>query len=153
FVALRAELDCVKIEDDKAVPYASRTAGLCHACGHDAHATIVLGAALALHANCALLREANLHHNIRVIFQPAEETATGAVSMISQGAIEGVKAILAVHVEPFLDVGVIGMRKGPLTSSCKTFRISVKGRSGHSARPFQAIDPIPAAVSVTDLLY
>src|SRR5690606_29132544 len=97
--------------------------------------------------------EANLHHNIRVIFQPAEETATGAVSMISQGAIEGVKAILAVHVEPFLDVGVIGMRKGPLTSSCKTFRISVKGRSGHSARPFQAIDPIPAAVSVTDLLY
>src|SRR5690606_21174161 len=68
FVARRAELDCVKIEDDKAVPYASRTAGLCHACGHDAHATIVLGAALALHANCALLREANLHHNIRVIF-------------------------------------------------------------------------------------
>jgi len=92
-------------------------------------------------------------HNIRAIFQPAEESATGARSMIEQGAMRHVAAIFAVHVEPFMDVGAIGMRVGPITSACKIFEIHVKGRSGHSARPFQALDPIPAACSVVDLFY
>ena len=73
--------------------------------------------------------------------------------MIQQGAIDNVQAILAVHVEPFLNAGVIGLRKGPLTSACKCFRIQIKGRSGHSARPYQAIDPIPAATNIIDLFY
>ena len=152
-VALRAELDCVKVNDDKQIAYASTKPGLCHACGHDVHSTIVLAATLSLAECRARLGGAGLKHNFRAIFQPAEETATGALSMINQGAIENVKAILAVHVEPFIEAGVIGLRKGPLTSACKSFRIAIKGRSGHSARPFQAVDPIPAAISVTDLFY
>ena len=152
-VALRAELDCVKVDDDKQSEYASTRAGLCHACGHDAHTTMVLGAALAVHQNGASLRNSSLKRNLRIIFQPAEESATGALSMIQQGALTNVQAIMAVHVEPFIEAGIIGLRKGPLTSACKTFRILIKGRSGHSARPFQAVDPIPAAVSITDLFY
>ena len=153
FIAVRAELDCVSVDDEKTVPYASTASGLCHACGHDAHTTMALAATLSLHDNRALLSQQNVKHNLRAIFQPAEETATGALSMIRQGAVKNVKAILAVHVEPFLDAGVIGLRKGPLTSACKCFQITIKGRSGHSARPFQTIDPIPAAVSLTDLFY
>ncbi len=153
FVAVRAELDCVHVDDEKTVAYASKNPGLCHACGHDAHSTIALAATLAVHENREWLGKLGLRHNFRAVFQPAEEAADGALSMIRQGAVKGVKAIFAVHVEPFLDAGVIGLRKGPLTSACKCFQITIKGRSGHSARPFQTIDPIPAAVSLTDLFY
>lgn len=155
FVGLRAELDCVQVSDDKRVPHASTRKGLCHACGHDAHSTIVLAAATALHEMRDSLRKAGLggRHNVRAVFQSAEETATGAKLMIEQGGVRDVAAILAVHVEPFIETGVIGLRVGPLTSACKSFEIHVRGRSGHSARPFQAIDPIPAACSLTDLFY
>lgn len=152
-IAIRAELDCVKVDDDKQAAYASTRPGLCHACGHDAHSTIALFTGLAIHESRVRLREVGFKHNLRLMFQPAEETATGARSMIDQGALEHVKAILAVHVEPFIDAGVIGLRKGPLTSACKSFHIAIKGRSGHSARPFQAVDPIPAAVQIVDLFY
>ncbi len=153
FIAIRAELDCVNVDDDKQVAYASTRPGLCHACGHDAHSTIALNTALAIHENRAALQNIPFKYNIRALFQPAEETATGARSMIQQGALDRVEAILAVHVEPFIDAGVIGLRKGPLTSACKSFRIQIKGRSGHSARPYQALDPIPAATSLVDLFY
>jgi amidohydrolase len=153
FIALRAELDCVSVSDDKTVDYASTRRGLSHSCGHDAHSTIVLAAIQSLHEQREILRTLGLRHNIRAIFQSAEETANGAKSMIEQGATDRVAAMLALHVEPFDDVGTIGLRVGPLTSACKCFLISVKGRSGHSARPFQAIDPIPAACSLVDLFY
>lgn len=153
FIALRAELDCVDVNDDKSISYASTRKNLCHACGHDAHSTIVLSAMASLLEQRETLRTLGLRHNIRAIFQPAEETAVGARSMIEQGVTRHVAAMLAVHVEPFIDAGVIGLRVGPLTSACKSFEIHVRGRSGHSARPFQALDPIPAAVSLTDLFY
>jgi amidohydrolase len=153
FVGVRAELDCVNVNDDKQVAYASSKPGLCHACGHDAHTTIALTTALVVHEHRLLLQQIGFRHNLRAVFQSAEETASGARSMVQQGGIDGVEAILAVHVEPFLDVGTIGLRKGPLTSACKSFRITIKGRSGHSARPFQAIDPIPAATMLTDMFY
>lgn len=153
FIGLRAELDCVYVDDDKQVPYASTKPGLCHACGHDAHTTIALATVLVIHENRLRLRGLDFKHNLRAVFQSSEETATGARDMIKQGGIDNVAAILAVHVEPFLDAGVIGLRKGPLTSSCKSFRINIKGRSGHSARPFQAIDPIPAATNLVAMFY
>jgi len=153
FIALRAELDCVQVNDDKNVEYASRKSGLCHACGHDAHTAIVLGALLALGTQRDALRSIGATHNIRAIFQPAEESAAGALSMIRQGAIDNVQAIFAVHVDPFLEPGVIGFRNGPLTSACTVFDIAIKGRSGHTARPFEAIDPIPAAANIVSLLY
>jgi len=143
FIALRADIDCVRVHDEKSVPYRSTRDGLAHACGHDAHTTMLLGTGLTLHE----LRGAGLsspRHNVRLIFQPAEETATGARSMIDQGAIDGVAAILAMHVEPTRPVGVLGVRDGYLTASCKRFRATVRGRGGHSARPNEGIDPVPA---------
>jgi amidohydrolase len=153
FVALRAELDCVTVNDDKTIDYASTRSGLCHACGHDAHSSIVLTAIQALHEQREILRTLGLRHNIRAIFQSAEETASGAKSMIEQGATDHVAAMLAVHVEPFIEVGEIGLRVGPLTSAAKLFEIHVRGRSGHSARPFQAVDPVQAACSLVDMFY
>lgn len=153
YVALRSELDCVQVDDDKQVAYASTRPGLCHACGHDAHSTILLAAAIAAHEHRAALREVGLKQSLRFIFQPAEENATGARSMIKQGALDSVEAIIAVHVWPFLDAGVIGLRKGPITAACKVFEITVTGKSGHSARPHDAIDPIPAAINLVSMLY
>jgi amidohydrolase len=153
FVGLRAELDCVIVNDDKQVPYASTRPGLCHACGHDVHTSIVATAGLVAGALRDRLGRLPLHHNLRLIFQPAEETAVGARSMIKQGALDGVDALLAVHVDPFLEVGTVGVRVGPLTSAAKSFVIRIRGRSGHSARPHEAIDPIPAAINMVSLLY
>ncbi len=152
-IAGRAELDAVNVSDEKQVPYASTREGLCHACGHDAHTTMLLGAALTIAEHRDAIAESKPLHNLRFIFQPSEETATGARSMIEQGAIEGVAAIMALHVEPFLPTGTIGVRRGAMTAACKTFRIGIRGRSGHSARPHEAIDPIPAAINLVSMLY
>lgn len=152
-VALRADLDALPIHEVGDKPYISLNPGVMHACGHDAHTAIVLGALLALGTQRDALRSIGATHNIRAIFQPAEESAAGALSMIRQGAIDNVQAIFAVHVDPFLEPGVIGFRNGPLTSACTVFDIAIKGRSGHTARPFEAIDPIPAAANIVSLLY
>ncbi|MHC4991129.1 MAG: M20 metallopeptidase family protein [Planctomycetota bacterium] len=153
YIALRSELDCVQVNDDKQVPYASTRPGLCHACGHDMHTAIVLGSVISLAENIEQLRAVGFHHNLRAVFQPAEEAATGARQMINQGAIDGVEAILAVHVDPMMETGVIGVRRGALTSACKDFLVRIRGRSGHSARPHEAIDPIPAATNIVNQWY
>jgi len=152
-IALRSELDCVEVNDDKQVPYASTRPGLCHACGHDVHSTINVAVATVLTENREALAAHTFRHNLRFVFQPAEEAATGARSMINQGALDGVESILALHVDPFIESGCIGLRHGPITSAYKSFRVTIRGRSGHSARPYEAIDPIPAATTVVDLFY
>lgn len=153
FIALRAELDCVGVNDDKPQPYASTKPGLCHACGHDAHSSIVLAAATTIHDHLAPLRSMAWRHNIRLIFQSAEETATGARLMIQQGALENVAAILALHVDPTIDAGRIGIRKGPMTAACRIFQVTIRGRGGHSARPHETLDPILAATMLISQLY
>jgi amidohydrolase len=152
-IALRSELDCVGVNDDKSQPYASRHPGLCHACGHDAHTTMNLAAAVAIHEHRRELRSQRFRHNLRFIFQPAEETGTGARSMIEQGVLANVAAIFAVHVEPYFDVGIIGLRRGPMTAACRSFRVAVRGRGGHSARPHQSVDPIVAAANLVSQFY
>ncbi|MCP3905166.1 MAG: amidohydrolase [Planctomycetes bacterium] len=152
-IALRSELDCVGVNDDKQAYYASTHPGLCHACGHDAHTTILLAVAGAIAEHRDLLSTRVFRHNLRLVFQPSEETATGARSMIKQGALDGVEAIIAVHVDPTIDAGSIGLRNGALTSAAKAFHATVRGRSGHSARPFEAVDPIPGATSLVGLFY
>ncbi|MEM7229359.1 MAG: amidohydrolase [Planctomycetota bacterium] len=152
-VALRAELDCVGVDDEKVVDYRSTNEGLCHACGHDAHMTIVMTAAKAIQMHASALREHGMRCNIRPLFQPAEETAKGAESMVEQSAVRDASAIFAVHVDPFLEVGRLGMRVGPMTSSSQMFEARIRGRSGHTARPFEAVDPIPAATSLVGLFY
>ena len=153
WMAIRADIDCVPIDDEKSVSWRSKNAGCCHACGHDAHATMALFAGEALAAHRLALEESNPGSNLRIIFQPAEETAMGARQMIEAGAVEGVQNMVALHCDPFLDVGTVGLRSGPITSCMSTFRITISGEGGHSARPHEAIDPVPAAVNIATMLY
>ena len=153
WIAIRADIDCVPIADLKEVAWRSTRDGCCHACGHDAHATMALFAARSMAAQRKSIQEYGASHNVRFVFQPAEETATGACELIDAGVLEGVNGMIALHCDPFLDVGQIGLRHGPITSNTCTFRITITGEGGHSARPHQAIDPIPAAVNLVSLLY
>jgi amidohydrolase len=151
-IVLRADIDALHIRDEKDVPYRSTRDGLLHACGHDAHTAMVLGAALALHH---LDRNGYLTHPVpwRALFQPAEETGDGAAEMVGAGAMDGVAAIVALHVDPELPVGQITRRVGAMTACCDEFHVVVHGRGGHAARPHQAIDPISATVQFLSSAY
>ncbi|MEZ6058303.1 MAG: amidohydrolase [Planctomycetaceae bacterium] len=157
-IALRADIDALKIVDAKTTSYASRREGLCHACGHDAHTTIALGAALTaqrLSASYADLSGPNGPEGFRLrfVFQPAEETAEGAQWMVEQGAVDDVTAILGCHVDPERPLGTVGIRYGALTAHCDEVEIVVEGRGGHAARPHHTQDPIAAAVSLASALF
>jgi amidohydrolase len=123
-----------------------------HACGHDGHTTCVLGAVLALDAayHKGVLPEG---FAARAIFQPAEETATGALEMIDFGALEGVDAIIALHLDPSREVGRIGIRYGVLTAACDEVEFVITGSGGHAARPHESRDPIFAASQLLTALY
>ncbi|MEO1996916.1 MAG: amidohydrolase [Planctomycetaceae bacterium] len=151
-IALRADIDALRIADAKRVPYMSREPGLAHACGHDAHATLMLGTAL-VGAQFRHGSEDDPSVRLRLIFQPAEETSQGARWLVDQGAMDGVAYILGVHVEPALDAGHVGIRYGTLTANCDEVEILVTGQGGHAARPFHTIDPIAAAVQLVSALY
>ncbi len=151
-IALRADIDALNIQDVKEVSYRSKHDGIMHACGHDAHTTIVFTAISALremHAQNLLPWPVH----IRAIFQPAEEIAQGARQMIQEGALEGVTAILATHMDPTRETGRIGLRPGTLTAICDTIIVTVKGRAGHGARPHEARDPIAAAAQFLTAVY
>lgn len=138
FVALRADIDALPIEEKSSVPYASRKTGIMHACGHDSHTAILLGTALAMEQ----LRS-ELAHNIRFIFQPAEEiTQGGSSQMIEDGALENVKAIFGLHAYPYLNTGQIGYKYGVMLASADTFEIEIFGKSSHGARPHEGVDAI-----------
>ena len=147
-VALRADLDALPLLDDKDVPYRSVTPGVCHACGHDVHTTVVLGTALFL-----AQQGRALPGRVRVIFQPAEElTPGGALTVIDEGGLEDVRAIFALHCDPRLDVGLVGTRPGPITAAADQIDITVSGPGGHTARPHLTVDAVYAAARViTDL--
>jgi amidohydrolase len=146
-IALRADIDALRIEDQKQTPYRSTVPEVMHACGHDAHTATVFGALLALDR---LETERALPWPVtwRGIFQPAEETGDGAKAMMATGALEQVAAILAVHVDPTRRAGTIGVRSGPLTASCDDMRIG-----GHAARPHESNDPIAAAAELVSTIY
>jgi amidohydrolase len=147
-VALRADLDALPIPDDKDVAYRSTRDGACHACGHDVHTTVLLGAALFL-----AQQGFSLPGRVRLIFQPAEEvTPGGALTGIDEGGLADVGAIYAVHCDPRLDVGYIGSRSGPITAAADQIDITLTGPGGHTARPQLTADLIYAAARVvTDL--
>lgn len=143
-VALRADIDALAMDDLKDVPYRSRIPGVAHACGHDVHTTVVLGAGLAL---ASLLERGT----VRLIFEPAEETVPGgAITVIDDGALEGVASIFAFHCDPKLDVGTVGTRVGPVTSATDAVTITLVGPGGHTARPSQTVDLVPLAGRVAN---
>jgi amidohydrolase len=136
-VALRADIDALPINDEKDVPYRSLTRGACHACGHDVHTAILLGTGLFL-ARAAAARA--LPGKVRLIFQPAEEVAGGAVDVMAAGGIASVDRVFALHCDPRLDVGKIGTRTGPITAACDKLTVKVTGPGGHTARPHLTAD-------------
>ena len=146
-VAMRADIDALPIKEENNVPYRSKRSGVMHACGHDAHSAILLGTTLALY------RARPLPVAWRSIFQPAEEAGRGACEMVNQGALEGVDAIIALHVDPNLPVGKVAITPGPRTAFCQDFTIEIAGRGGHGARPHTTVDPIAAAAHLITLIY
>lgn len=140
-VALRADIDALPMDDEKDVPYRSKNPGACHACGHDVHTAILLGAGLFL------ARQADagaLPGRVRLIFQPAEEIALGALEVIQDGGLGDVGRIFALHCDPRLDVGHVGLRTGSITGSCDYLQVRVAGPGGHTARPHLTVDVVYA---------
>ena len=133
-VALRADLDALPLDESTGLPFASRAQGVCHACGHDVHTVGVLGAGLALKAVEEELVRRRI--GVRLLFQPAEETIPGgAHAVMEHGGLDGVDRLLAVHCDPSIDVGTVGLRVGPITAASDSVRVSLSGRGGHTSRP------------------
>ncbi|KRF27264.1 amidohydrolase [Phycicoccus sp. Soil802] len=133
-VALRADLDALPVGERTGLPWASTTEGICHACGHDVHVAAMLGAGLALKQHEEALRERGI--GVRLLFQPAEEVIPGgAVDLLAEGALDGVDAIFAVHCDPSLDVGSVGLRDGAITAAADRVSVHLSGRGGHTSRP------------------
>lgn len=141
-LAFRADIDALPVTEVTGLEYTSEVPGVMHACGHDIHTTIALATACAL---ADLNREHPLDFGVRVIFQPAEEVwVGGATDVIEWGALEGVNSIFAVHVEPKLRVGRIGVRAGAITSATDVVEINVSGPGGHTSRPHLSADVVYA---------
>ena len=141
---IRADMDALPIAEQTGLPFASKVPGRMHACGHDIHTATLLGVGEVLASMAARLRG-----GVRLVFQPAEETAdSGAAAMVAAGAAEGADFALAFHNWPEMPVGRFGYKRGAATASADEFDVVLHGRSGHAARPHSALDPIVAAASI-----
>jgi len=136
WIALRADMDALAVIEETGLPFASQVDGVMHACGHDGHSSMLLGAA-ALLAN-----DSERPVPIRLIFQPAEETGEGALAMISAGALDEVAMIFGGHVDRHFPVGSIAITDGAVNASSDRFVIKITGRGGHAARPHETVDAV-----------
>ncbi|MGP4096898.1 amidohydrolase [Nonomuraea sp. KM90] len=149
-VALRADIDALRLTDEKSVPYRSTNLGVCHACGHDVHTTAVLGAGLFL---SGLADEGLLPGTVRLVFQPAEETLGGALDVVASGGLAGVQRIFGLHCEPKYEVGQVGLRDGAITGAYDRVRVHIGGMSASGRHPdlifalAKIITELPAALS------
>ena len=141
-VALRADMDALPLEEPEGCPFRSEHPGMMHACGHDAHTAILLGAARLLHG-----MKDRLHGRVKLLFQPAEETDGGAEPMVAAGAMENphVDRVYGLHVMPNLPVGTVETRPGTLNASTDTVKLTIRGKAGHGAYPDRGTDAIVCA--------
>ena len=141
-VAIRADLDALPIDEQADVPYRSQRPGIMHACGHDGHTAMLLGATRLLYEN-----RSQIHGTVRCIFQPGEEMDGAAKDMIEKGVLQNpsIEAVFGIHLWPYLPYGTVGIKGGAMTASCDDFKITINGKSGHCARPHLAIDAIQVA--------
>ncbi|MET9448666.1 M20 metallopeptidase family protein [Streptomyces cinerochromogenes] len=146
-ILLRADMDALPVTEETGLPFASRTDGLMHACGHDVHAAMLVGAARLL----AGRRDA-LPGRVVFMFQPGEEGHHGARQMIEEGVLEAsgarADAAFALHVHPNLPAGTVRLRPGPQMAASDRFRVVVRGRGGHASAPHTACDPVPVACEI-----
>ena len=140
-IGFRVDMDALPILEETQLSFSSKVDGVMHACGHDLHISIGLGVA-------KILGDLNLNFGTRIIFQPAEEIASGARWMIKDGATKGLTHIMGVHVYPDLSVGTVGVKEGSFTAAAGELKVEIKGKSGHGARPHEGIDAIWAASKV-----
>lgn len=149
-VALRADMDALPVHDLTDDPFRSTVDGVAHACGHDVHTTALVGAALAL---AEVHDRGLLPGRVRLLFQPAEEVMPGgALHLMSEGALSGVERVFALHCDPGVDVGQIGLRLGPLTSAADRVEVKLTGSGGHTSRPHLTGDLTFALAKVTSEL-
>ncbi len=146
-VALRADMDALEIQEETGLPYASRTPGRMHACGHDGHIACLCGAAKTLSNNRHRMRGA-----ARLIFQPAEEQAGGGRRIVEEGVLDGVSAAFALHAWPALPLGAAAVGEGPVMAGMDGFHIDIIGRGGHAADPANTVDPILVAAHIITAL-
>ncbi|EFE95497.1 M20 peptidase aminoacylase family protein [Serratia odorifera] len=146
-VALRGDIDALPIEETSGVPFSSRQAGVMHACGHDVHTSVILGAAYLLKA-----REDQLPGRVRLFFQPAEERFGGASQLINAGALENVDVIFGLHNAPELPVGTFATKSGAFYANVDRFQITITGKGAHAAHPEEGVDSIVTASQIVSAL-
>jgi hippurate hydrolase len=144
-VALRADLDALPIEEATGLPFSSEHGGVMHACGHDAHTAMLMGAVALLHADPPPGR-------VRAVFQPAEEKGNGALVVCNEGWMEGVHAVFGIHVDPRWTPGHVILSAGPVNASSRYFKVAITGRGGHAARPQDGVDAAWVAASILQAL-
>ncbi len=153
-VGLRADMDALPIQEINGTDFDSARPGIMHACGHDAHTAMLLGAATILKG---LADEGRLPGTIRLLFQPSEEASdaegkSGGMRMVEEGALNGLDAVFGLHVDPFHEVGSVATRHGPMMASADMFELTIRGSGGHAARPHTTIDPIALSAHVINAI-